>query len=365
MVTCPSLAWLGREWVSAWLPDPGCCRPFASCADICSRFSSVPSIHPHTSPPPPHRDSPRTAATNVPPYASHMSHNSLGNGHDGAGEGQTNFVSNHNPLAPPGTDPNLWANDRNQNQYTQANAQNDANGGAGSNASSNLAVEAARYDPFKGSELGDQANRARNPSTRGGFGYRSGPSFAAQKGLSGPFGQPGSPREISQPVSAMRTQDATGSPGSKDERVQADGAGNDAVGEGDASAIRVANAAFERDGGVVHNGGQMLDNLPTGDDNFSSAYAMPPSRPSDANRAQSSADGARGEHEHDASIVTMDDEGSSSFSQQDIGAKGAGSKRKKNFKYLQDESNAAGPSSSRTSSEKRKKVQKACRPCKR
>lgn len=238
---------------------------------------------------------------------------------------------------PPDTDP--------RPSESSAKSEEDQHGSA-----SNLAAEAARYDPFKGTDL--EHNRVKSSSSRQ---YSTNNAFHGAKGYPpqmAVFPGQNASRDISQQqVSALRTPDASVS----EQEQQSNEFAEIPQDTGDRAAV--ASHQYSHDG--VAPGSEY-----THDEH--SYHQQPHSH----------------EHHHHQTTDTYGDASQADLTLDSHGALGtstphdmsmdadmssvsaAGVKRKKNYKYLQDEP-PLDASGQRQPSEKRKKVQKACRPCKR
>lgn len=209
-----------------------------------------------------------------------------------------------------------------------------------------LARLAYGYDPFKGSHL-DSSRRPHN--TRSQNRPQSGASASTSKPYPPMAVFPGQgSRGTGQPVSAMRTSEGEVDPDASH------------LTDETAAATAIALAAT-RDGQA-----NMYGN-PFGHGDEYDRYGQQQHQRETSARAEGGAEPAHSLSPGVAgqSAVGHDSmaDSDASMSQGQIGGPSQG-KRKKTFKYLQDEP-PVDPSQPRAPHEKRKKVQKACRPCKR
>lgn len=213
-------------------------------------------------------------------------------------------------------------------------------------ANSSLAVEAARYDPFKGTDL-DQSRVKPPSSTRQ---YSAGPqnaygnkSYPPQMAV---FPGQNASRDFAQ--SAVRTPDASMPLDQQQQEAQSNEFADMQQDTGDRS------AQYQEDGAEYTHDEHAYHEEHAGEHehhhhHHQDAYG-------DASQADLTMDTHGGLGSSTPQDTSMDGDMST--------ASAAGMKRKKNYKYLQDEP-PMDASGQRAPSEKRKKVQKACRPCKR
>ncbi|CAO1632752.1 unnamed protein product [Sympodiomycopsis kandeliae] len=242
----------------------------------------------------------------------------------------------------------FWSTESHSHNPDQslAKAEGESNG---CTQSANLAAEAARYDPFKGTELEQsrlKGNQSRQYTAAGPTQQRGYPPQMAVFP-----GQNASSREIGQPVSAMRTPDPQQSNEFAD--MATDSGDRSAVASNQYTHDQVgSDSVFGHDDHAYHHDPHQHHHHHQHDQN-ANAFG----HPGDASQGDLSLDQGAPPMGHSTPQDTSTDADISTAST-------VGVKRKKNYKYLQDEPPLDG-SGQRGPSEKRKKVQKACRPCKR
>lgn len=230
--------------------------------------------------------------------------------------------------------PSPYGSNHEVNDHTGSPAHSGSQGGGGLPVSDDsLAAQAARYDPFKEDPRRDPraaaAAAGAGGSTRSPFPsyqYPQGGNKSSNLGGQMPvFPGQSNAREIGQPVSAMRTQDGT------------DG------------------SAAGPDGAVTPRG--------DGAEDDTNSYYQHGDHQEGEHHATNNDSSRVGNDAADASMASAMDPDQSQADTSSSNANAAGKKRK-TYKYLQDDP-VGQPSSTRAPGEKRKKVQKACRPCKR